>query len=106
MLLFCVWLVLFSIMPLRFANLFHVSIINFFFFANWSYYIEWMYSIFFAFFFIADRYLCFFFQFGAILCTTTYEHLCQILCGYVFNYLEHSAILMLTIQSQVVSFTG
>ena len=58
------------------------------------------------FFFIADRYLFFFFQFGAILCTTAYEPLCKILCGYVFNYLEHSAILMLTIQSQVVSFTG
>lgn len=56
-------------------------------------------------FFIADGYLFFFFfQFGAILCTTAYEHLCKVLCGYVFNYLEHSTILMLTVQSQVVSF--
>ena len=46
----------------------------------------------------------FFFKFGAILCTTAYENLCKVLCGYVFNYLEHSTILMLTVQNQVVSF--
>lgn len=104
MLLFCVCLVLFSIMPLRFANLFHVSIINIFF-ANWSYYIEWMYSLFFVFVFHCRWiFVFFFFQFGAILCTTAYEHLCKVLCGYVFNYLEHSTILMLTVQNQVVSF--
>ena len=51
-------------MPLRFANLFHVSIINcfFFFFTNWSYYIEWIYSLFFVIFFfflLVDGYLFF-----------------------------------------------
>lgn len=61
MLLFCVCLVLFSIMPLRFANLFHVSIINIFF-ANWSYYIEWMYSLFFVFVFHCRWIFGFFFS--------------------------------------------
>ena len=110
MLLFCVWLVLFSIMPLRFANLFHVATINFLFFLV-SGHITLNgcipYSLQFFFFFSLQMDICFFFfQLGAILCTTAYEHSHKILCGYVFNYLEHSAVLMLTTQSQVVSFTG
>ena len=111
MLLFCVWLVLFNIMPLRFANLFHVATINFLFFLVSGHITlngRIPYSLQFFFFFFHCRWIFvfFFFQLGAILCTTAYEHSRKILCGYVFNYLEHSAVLMLTTQSQVVSFTG
>ena len=60
MLLFCVCLVLFSIMPLRFANLFHVSIINIFFLLTGHITLNGciLYSLYL--FFIADGYLCFF----------------------------------------------